>query len=173
MSKSTIIGSIVGVVVSWCVWMLAAAEAVVPATTSTTTTEVVVTTTTEVVRPAPSTTTTSTTTTTTTTLLAGEWACPEAITLAAKVGWPVDELDKLDAVIWRESRCDPSARSTTNDTGLTQVNDFWCRSTAAFPDGFLQTAGVVDDCTDLFDPETSLRASLVIWQRSGWSPWGG
>lgn len=127
--------------------------------------------------PDPTTTSTSTTSTipatTTTTLLSGDWACPEAITLAAAVGWPADELDALDAVIWRESRCDPSARSTTRDTGLTQINDFWCRSTAAYPDGFLQTAGVVADCTDLYDPETSLRASLVIFGRSGWSPWGG
>lgn len=149
---------------------LASAAPAESTTTSSTTTTVAPTTT------SSTTTTTSTTlapTTTTTTLLAGDWQCPEAITLAATVGWPVEELDKLDRIIWRESRCDASARSTTHDTGLTQVNDFWCRSTAAFPAGFLQTAGVVNDCTDLYDPETSLRASLVIWQRSGWQPWGG
>lgn len=123
------------------------------------------------------TTTTSAPTTTTmppTTLAipSGAWQCPEVMALAVTVGWPLEELDTLDAIVWRESRCDGRAHNTadpaTGSRGLLQVNGYWCHTT-----NWLQQQGVLDRCSDLFDDVTSLRAGLVIYNRSGWSPWGG
>lgn len=175
MSKLAVTGWIVGAVVSWCAWMLATVEAVVPAVTSTTT-EVVVSTTVAVetvaVAPASSTTTTSTTTTSLPLELTSvSYRCPEQMRLAFEVGWPVEQLSRLDRIVHRESRCDASAHNAADPNsgsyGLMQINGFWCNGSTSW----LHQQGVVASCGDLFHAGTSLRAGLAIWQRSGWSPW--
>lgn len=104
-------------------------------------------------------------------------SCPEWEPLALSVGWPAEQIPKLSYVIARESNCHPTswnqADPGTGSRGLTQINSFWCTKNQYNPDGFLQARGILSTCDDLFDPATSLRASLVIWNRSGWSPWGG
>lgn len=123
-----------------------------------------------------STTTTSTTTTTTVVypaeVVGPEWNCPDAVVVAYEVGWPIDQLPKLDRIMFRESRCDTHAHNTEDPAGgsrgLTQINGFWCRTSH-----WLQDQGILDSCDDLFIPEVSLTASLAIWNRSGWNPWGG
>lgn len=177
MSRSTIIGVVVGAVVTASIWMMAAAEAV-PAPASTTTTSTVVElTTTSSVAPSTTTSTTTTTTTTTTTLPAAvtqsAFRCPVAMKQAYRVGWPVDELAKLDRIVYRESRCDPTAHNKADPNsgsyGYAQLNGFWCRGT----DSYLQELGLISSCEDLFRPGMNLRSALAIWQRSGWNPWGG
>lgn len=167
-------GMFIGCVVSASVWMLFTAEAsntLLPLPSTTTSTTVAATTTTSTT--VPVTTTSSTTTTTTTTLpveVTGlSYRCPDAVAQAYRVGWPVEQLSKLDRIVWRESRCQPDAYSATHDHGLTQINRFWC----ADSDAWLKQQGVIDDCADLFRPRVNLRAALAIWQRSGWQPWGG
>lgn len=137
----------------------------VPTTTSTTST----------------TTTTSTTipptTTTSTTVPAGDWRCGEWLPLALEVGWPVEQLPMLDRVLHRESTCRPDAYNGkdpgTGSYGLMQVNGAaWCDGSKFYPDGWLQSQGIVVTCDDLFEPYANLRAGLAIWQRSGWRPWG-
>ena len=123
--------------------------------------------------PATTTSTTATTTTLAVTTTVDEgWLCPDAVHIARMVGWPETELATLDAIVWRESRCDGRQHNTDDPAGgsrgLLQINGFWCRTT-----DFLQQAGILWDCDDLFDDVTSLKAGLVIWQRSGWQPWGG
>lgn len=117
------------------------------------------------------TTSTSSTAATTTTLDEG-WLCPDAVHIARMVGWPEAELVTLDAIMFRESRCDGRQHNTddpaSGSRGLLQINGYWCATT-----DFLQQAGVLWDCDDLFDDVTSLKAGLVIWTRSGWQPWGG
>lgn len=111
-------------------------------------------------------------TTTAITAPPGAWQCPNAIALAVTVGWPATELDTLDAIIWRESRCDGrqhnQADPASGSRGLLQINGYWCHTTR-----WLQDAGVLQRCADLFDDVTSLRAGLTIWNNSGWNPWGG
>lgn len=153
----------------------------------------VATTTTEpvVVSVVESTTTTSTTTTTTSTTtttipiqilsIEGERSCPGWIPLAREVGWPEDQLDKLSFVMWRESRCQPLAHNSSDPVsgsrGLTQVNGYWCRPSKWSDAGWLQDRNVLSTCDDLYDPETNLRAALLIWfygvekGRTGWGPW--
>lgn len=123
----------------------------------------------------PATTTTVARTTTTpepTTTIDEGWLCPDAIHIARMVGWQEAELVTLDAIVYRESRCDGRQHNTddpaSGSRGLLQINGYWCKTT-----DFLQQAGVLWDCDDLFDDVTSMKAGLVIWTRSGWSPWGG
>lgn len=131
------------------------------------------------VRPSTTTTAASTTTvaptTTTTTLPSGDWRCAGWLPLALEVGWPVDQLGKLDVVMYRESRCNVDswnrADPMTGSYGLMQVNGYWCSSTKYNPNGWLQDRLPMTTCADLFDPTINLAAGLLIWQRSGWSPW--
>lgn len=102
------------------------------------------------------------------------WAkCPEHWETARLVGWRRKDMRILDRVIYRESRCiskvhnplDPSAGSR----GLTQINGFWHK--------ILKQHGVIGSADDLYDPETNLRAALLIHSIQtadtgwGWSPW--
>jgi hypothetical protein len=106
---------------------------------------------------------------------APEWRCDEWMPLAVEVGWPEEELPKLSYAVYRESRCRPDQHNPDDpvggSNGLVQINRFWCRPSTYWPDGWLQTQGVLDECDELFDPETNLRAALAIWHNSGWSPW--
>jgi len=107
---------------------------------------------------------------------APEWRCDEWVDTAVAVGWPEEQLPKLSYAVYRESRCDPDAQNTDDPTrigslGLIQINGFWCLPSQYWPDGWLQTHGILDDCDELFDPETNLRAALAIWENSGWGPW--
>lgn len=45
---------------------------------------------------------------------------PLLTTLAPKGGWDVNRMSRL---MWRESRCTPTVRSKTRDSGLLQIND--------------------------------------------------
>ncbi len=132
----------------------------------------------------PPTTTTAAPTTTTTTIPdqiqgfdVNNYHCPELYEVAMSVGWEQKQWPKLSHIIHRESRCNPGAWNRadpgTGSRGLTQINSFWCSVNKNNPTGFLQAAGVLNTCDDLFRPRVSLKASLVIWNRSGWSPWGG
>ena len=132
--------------------------------------------------PRPSTTTTeapvatvAVSTTTTTTLPAGDWRCSEWLGVALQAGWPVEQLPKLDVVMFRESSCNHDSWNRNDPMsgsyGLMQINGFWCSSTQYNPNGWLQDRLPLTVCTDLFDPTLNLAAALLIWQRSGWSPW--
>jgi hypothetical protein len=137
-----------------------------------------VTTTPETTTTVPPTTTSTTTTTTvalvtTTTITApADSHCPHWYGIALDAGWPESEWARLDYVLWRESRCDAEVHNkldpATGSYGGVQINGFWCRKTTSW----LRTENVLDDCTDLFQPATAMRAALAIWHRSGWVAWG-
>lgn len=113
------------------------------------------------------------TTTTSSTLYIDPYstACQQFSALAVNLGWPVEQRDKLEMVMHRESRCTPNAHNKQDTVGqsygLMQVNSFWCKG----PNSYLQKAGLVTSCENLLQAETNLKAGLVIWTRSGWSPW--
>lgn len=106
---------------------------------------------------------------------APDWRCDEWMPLAREVGWPEEELPQLSYVIYRESRCRPDQHNPDDpmggSNGLVQINQFWCKPTRYWPDGWLQTHGTLTHCDDLFIPEVNLRSALAIWGNSGWSPW--
>lgn len=102
--------------------------------------------------------------------------CPEWEAEAVRQGWPIDQLDRLDHIMWRESRCRPDAHNTADPTkygsrGLMQINGYWCSSNRFWPDGWLQTHAGIESCDDLFDPAVNLRSALFMYNNSGWGPW--
>jgi hypothetical protein len=103
--------------------------------------------------------------------------CDDAIALARSIGFPEEELDTLRVVMSRESgpTCAPTAFNAADPVGgsygLTQINGFWCVPNSQWTIGWLQAQGVLENCTDLFDPAISLRATLAIFFNSGWHPW--
>lgn len=109
------------------------------------------------------------------------YRCPELVDVALTVGWAAEHLNRLDKVLWRESRCQPTAHNATDPNGgshgVSQVNGFWCRPNRYSPTGWLQAQGVLERCADLYKPATNLMAALAIFQYSldrngcGWSPW--
>lgn len=108
--------------------------------------------------------------TTTTPVLAGA-ECGQWWGLALQVGWEKQDMETLDYIMWRESRCDPTQHNTTlnkdgsTDIGLTQINDrSWCLPTRWYPNGYLQSVGVLSTvgCEQLFDPATNLKAAKAI-----------
>lgn len=102
--------------------------------------------------------------------------CPQWEAEAVRQGWPVDQLNRLDHIMWRESRCKPDAHNTKDPTkygsrGLLQINGYWCSGNRFWPDGWLQTHVGIDSCDDLFDPAVNLRSALFMYNNSGWGPW--
>lgn len=107
--------------------------------------------------------------------------CAEWYDTALRVGWPVEQWERLSKILFRESRCQPDALNGSDpnggSTGLSQINHFWCKPTRYTANGWLQDQGVLTTCEELYDPETNLRAALYIWtysayrNRDGWSPW--
>ena len=119
----------------------------------------------------------TTTTTTTTTLPAHVHPeCAEYLALATALGWPQEHLEMLEVVMWRESRCQPHQLNASDPNGgsigLTQVNRFWCLPSRYYPNGYLQTYGVLSTCEQLYEPAFNLVAALAIFDYSdGWSQW--
>jgi hypothetical protein len=128
-----------------------------------------------------STSSTTSTTSTTVVLPPPDARCGQWWENARSVGFGDALLPMLDRVINRESRCDPSQINTADpnggSVGLTQINRFWCLPSRYYPNGYLQTVGVLTSCDDLFDPIVNLRAAfaLVEYSRSvglcAWEQW--
>jgi hypothetical protein len=113
------------------------------------------------------------TTTTSSTLFIDPYAtaAEQFAALAVNLGWPVAEYATLAKVIQRESNGIAIAHNSkdpmSGSYGLMQINGFWCRGA----NSYLQKAGLITSCKMLLDPQINLRAGLIIFTRSGWSPW--
>lgn len=93
--------------------------------------------------------------------------CGEWHDLAVSVGWPESEWPRLGHVLYRESRCTPSAWNGS-DAGLAQINqihtDWALQMGMTFP-------------TDLFIPANNLYFAYRLWSAReekglcGWTPW--
>lgn len=98
-------------------------------------------------------------------------AAEQFAALAVNLGWPVSEYDTLVKVITRESNAIAIAHNASDPMGgsygLMQINGFWCRGA----NSYLQKSGLLTSCEMLLDPQINLRAGLIIFTRSGWSPW--
>jgi hypothetical protein len=124
------------------------------------------------------TTTVPPTTTTTLPAVPVDHVCYEWLPTMLEAGWPADPdiLTTALTIMWRESRCTPTADSGP-DHGLMQINRYWCKPSRYSEAGWLQDRGLVIDCDSLFDPTTNLRSALAIWLYSldrngdGFLPW--
>jgi hypothetical protein len=101
--------------------------------------------------------------------------CDDALQLALDLGFPADQFATLELVMYRESRCLPHAFNPDDPNGgsysLTQINGFWCLPNSQWPIGWLQEKGILEECSDLFNATIALRATLAIYNNSGWAPW--
>lgn len=142
-------------------------------TTSTTTT----TTTTTTV--APPVTTTAATTTTTVPALNFTPRCPNLIPAARAAGFPEIELEHLDYLAWRESRCDITAGGTARCShnaddpsggsfGAWQINASWAKKNRwnPHPAGYLGNLGIIADVDDLCDWDVNARAAKALFDYS-------
>lgn len=120
------------------------------------------TTTVESVRNAPRAVSVASSTTSTTLPIPADALCPQWWTLARSVGWSEAELEMLDFIIWRESRCIPDAWNGA-DAGLTQINQIHTHFVEVM--GFTFPEG-------MFDPRSNLTFALKLWSGKGWEPWG-
>ena len=94
--------------------------------------------------------------------------CGEWYETAISVGWQPDEWDRLSAIMFRESRCQPDAcsKSTSGlkcrDAGLLQVNQIHTK--------YLNDLGY-DFPDSMLDPTLNLAFARRLYEGSGWSPW--
>lgn len=113
--------------------------------------------------------------------LPSKMLCPEWAQLMSDSHWPESRIKELDSIMWRESRCQTMAHydldPASGSYGLMQINGSWCKPNRWFPDGYLQSLGILSDCSDLYNPRTNLIAARVIFAYSlvkygdGWLPW--
>lgn len=90
---------------------------------------------------------------------------------------------QVDYVMWRESRCRQVAFNPDDPNGgsygLFQINAYWCKPSRYHKQGWLQAQGVLDTCSDLFNPRVNAAAFIAIYDYAektygnGWLPWGG
>ena len=116
------------------------------------------------------------TTTVQTTPITQPDACGAVFDMAKHVGFPEHELATVVAVAYRESRCQPDAFNASDpnggSNGVMQINQFWCKPSRYWPNGYLQAYGLIRTCDDLFDLEHNMRSALAIYRYSeGWRAW--
>jgi len=103
-------------------------------------------------------------------------SCTQAGIIAATTGWTQEQQVRAMMIAARESRCTQDAfnafDSNGGSYGIYQINGYWCRPNKYWPQGWLQTQGILKTCTDLLDPWINTRAAYAIQQNSGWAPWG-
>jgi hypothetical protein len=98
--------------------------------------------------------------------------CGQWFDEALEAGWSADQWPILDAIMWRESRCQPdvyNGRGRDKSYGLLQLNVRAHRSwVRPLVDG---------DFTRLWDPVTNLTVGRALFDRAeqqmgcGWKPW--
>jgi hypothetical protein len=100
--------------------------------------------------------------------------CAKVAAFALAAGLPPKQLPTALRIAHRESRC--SSAFNPNDPnggsyGHYQINGFWCRPNRYWPEGWLQAKGILDKCTDLYQPDVQAAAMVAIYRNSGWIPW--
>jgi soluble lytic murein transglycosylase-like protein len=94
--------------------------------------------------------------------------CKRYVNLARQVGWPKSERANLARIMWRESRCTPTAHNPLDpwggSHGLLQINGSNV--------GWATRQGYIRTRNDLTDPKRNLKVGLELWKLYGWKPWG-
>ena len=93
--------------------------------------------------------------------------CAQYVADAISAGWPADQAPIIARVMFRESRCIPTAYNAKDSNGgsrgLMQINGVHKR--------WLMDTGYINNLDDLFNPDINLRAALHLWHMVGWSAW--
>ena len=95
--------------------------------------------------------------------------CTRYVDTARTIGWPKAERGNLRRIIWRESRCRPTAYNPRDpwggSYGLMQINGSNV--------GWATRHGYIRNAHDLLDPHRNLKTALELWKLYGWRPWAG
>jgi len=93
--------------------------------------------------------------------------CAQYVADAISAGWPAEQAPTLARVMFRESRCIPTAYNAKDSNGgsrgLMQINGthkLW-----------LMETGYINSLDDLYNADINLRAALHLWRMVGWSAW--
>ncbi|NBS75408.1 MAG: lytic transglycosylase domain-containing protein [Betaproteobacteria bacterium] len=93
--------------------------------------------------------------------------CAQYVADAISAGWPAEQAPTLARVMFRESRCIPTAYNAKDSNGgsrgLMQINGTHKR--------WLMQLGYINNLDDLYNPDINLRAALHLWRMVGWSAW--
>ena len=93
--------------------------------------------------------------------------CAAYVADAISAGWPADQAPTIARVMFRESRCIPTAYNAKDSNGgsrgLMQINGTHKR--------WLMQLGYINNLDDLFNPDINLRAALHLYGMVGWSAW--
>ena len=102
-----------------------------------------------------------------TTTTAVSKGCAQYVADAISAGWPAEQAPTLARVMFRESRCIPTAYNAKDSNGgsrgLMQINGTHKR--------WLLETGYINSLDDLYNPDINLRAALHLWRMVGWSAW--
>ena len=102
-----------------------------------------------------------------TTTTAEPKGCAQYVADAISAGWPADQAPTLARVMFRESRCIPTAYNAKDSNGgsrgLMQINGTHKR--------WLMQLGYINNLDDLYNPDINLRAALHLYGMVGWSAW--
>jgi hypothetical protein len=103
----------------------------------------------------------------TTTTTAAPKGCAQYVADAITAGWPADQAPMLARVMFRESRCIPTAYNGKDmaggSYGLMQIN--------GQHKAWLIEQGFITSLDDLFVPSVNLRISAHLYSMVGWSAW--
>lgn len=101
--------------------------------------------------------------------------CPQIVPLALSEGFSEAEAALLSRIAWHESRCQTGIVGDLNvgeSYGILQIyTNTWCEPSRYWPDGYLQAALVLEECSELFDPATAVRAARAIYLAGGFEQW--
>ena len=104
---------------------------------------------------------------TTTTTTEAPKGCAQYVADAITAGWPADQAPMLARVMFRESRCIPTAYNAQDTAGgsygLMQINGQHKE--------WLIEQGFITSLDDLFVPSVNLRVSAHLYSMVGWSAW--
>jgi len=93
--------------------------------------------------------------------------CAQYVADAITAGWPADQAPTLARVMFRESRCIPTAYNAKDSNGgsrgLMQINGTHKK--------WLMQLGYINNLDDLYNPDINLRAALHLYGMVGWSAW--
>lgn len=99
--------------------------------------------------------------------------CREWADTALRAGFVLNDLWIALQVAELESGCLPGAIGDNGQSfGLMQIHTpTWCQPNKYWPRGYLQTKGMIDDCSELLDPLTNLWVAWHIATQYGWENW--
>lgn len=108
---------------------------------------------------------------------AAEGRCTQWSGIARAEGFSEAAIATLEEILYLESRCQPGVvgdEEYGGSYGIAQIHTpTWCKPSKFYPDGYLQSRGILLTCDDLFVPEIAIRAAKEIYDYAGQSfrPW--